>query len=222
MVTAQIATIPDRENLLRKTVNSLLPQVDKLNIMLNNYPFTPHFCHNPKIEVCHLDNSKGDGAKFHGLRTVKGYIFTCDDDLIYPTDYVETMVNVLKSLDNSVILTNHGRLMHEKPVTSSYSDRKEAFHWRNEQKESVRLDIGGTGVMAWHSSAFFPNIDDITIKNMADIWVAKFAKEQGVKIMLCPHKADWIGYLHPESIAPTIWDEHYPNPKAQTDLYNSF
>ena len=225
MITAQVASIPDREQLLEQTVKSLLPQVDKLNIMLN-YSYTPGFLRNLSLEIApeklnwwYFDNSKGDAAKFYGLKDVKGYIFTCDDDLVYPPDYVETMINELKKHENKVILTHHGRIMNEKPVFSSYSDRKAAFHWRDRQLESIQLDIGGTGVMAWHSDAFFPDIDRINIKNMADIWVAKFAKEQGVKIMLCPHKEDYLKYLHTKN---TIWDEHYPNPGVQTDLYNSF
>jgi len=219
MVTAQIASIPDREHLLEKVIKSLLPQVDSLNVMLNNYVNTPNFCHNLKIKFRHFDNKQGDGVKFYGLRHVKGYIFTCDDDLIYPKNYVETMVKRLEMETNRVILTNHGRIMNPKPVHNSYTDRKAAYHCLKDADYSGELDIGGTGVMAWHSSAFFPDIDRITIKNMADIWIAKFAKEQKVKIMLNPHKEGWIGYLNPPN---TIWDEHFPHPEAQTALYNSF
>ena len=219
MVTAQIASIPDRERLLEQTVNSLLPQVDQLNIMLNNYPKTPAFCSKPKIKVYHLDNSKGDGAKFYGLKNISGYIFTCDDDLLYPPDYVETMVKTLKKWNYSVILSCHGRIMHEKPVTNSYTDRKQAFHCLKTENYAGLIDIGGTGVMAWDSRAFMPNIDRITKKNMADIWICKFAQEQGIQIALQPHLEEWIKYLHPHH---TIWDDHYPHPEAQTNLYNSF
>jgi len=218
-ITAQIASIPDRELLLEKTVNSLLPQVDKLNIMLNGYVNTPHFCHNEKISACHLDNSKGDGAKFYGLRYVKGYIFTCDDDLLYPPDYVEVMIKELETYKDKVILSNHGRIMNEKPVSNSYTDRKAAFHCLKTENYRGFIDIGGTGVMAWHSGTFFPDIDRITLPNMGDIWIAKFASEQGVKIAHNPHLEEWIQYLYPKT---TIWDEHFPNPGPQTDLYNSF
>ncbi len=219
MITAQIASIPDRQWLLERVVASLLPQVDQLNIMLNNYPKTPFFCHKPKINYYHLDNSKGDAAKFHGLKNISGYIFTCDDDLIYPPNYVELTLKELERHENRVILSHHGRQMRPKPVNNSYTDRIQAFHWNIEQPKSVQLDIGGTGVMAWHSDTFFPDIDRITKKNMADIWVHGFALEQGVKIYLCPHPGDWIEYLNPPN---TIWDRDYPNPQPQTDLYNSF
>ena len=232
MVTAQIATIPDREEMLKSVIASLLPQADHINVMLNNYDHTPDFLGSPKVTAIHLDNSKGDGAKFYGMKDVKGYIFTCDDDLIYPEDYVQVMTDKLKQHDNRVILTNHGRIMEPKPVRNSYTDRRggsrnpdSKFHCLLDAPRESALDIGGTGVMAWHSDYFLPDYDRITLANMADIWVAKFAHEQGCKILHNPHKEGWIRYASrvlglPDP--PTIWDEHFPNPQAQTDLYNSF
>ena len=219
MVTAQIASIPNRIRLLEKTVNSLLPQVDRLNIMLNSYPYTPSFCFDEKIKTVDLDNSKGDAAKFYGLKDVKGYVFTCDDDLLYPENYVSTMIAELEAWKYEVIMSCHGRIMREKPVSNSYTDRKRAFHCLKTENYRGLIDIGGTGVMAWHSEAFFVDIDRIDKKNMADIWVAMFAHESDVKIVHCPHREGWIKYLHP---AHTIWDDHFPNPCPQTDLYNSF
>jgi hypothetical protein len=219
MVTAQIATIPDRAALLKITVESLLPQVDQLNVMLNGHELVPSFLKHPKITYHFMDNSKGDAVKFYGLKEVKGYVFTCDDDLKYPEDYVQTMISKLQQYNDQVILTNHGRIMNPKPVSNSYTDRKAAFHCLNDVDEEVYLDIGGTGVMAWHADYFFPNIDKIDKANMGDIWIAKFAHEQGCKILLNPHKTEWIQYLHPQH---TIWDVHFPDPQEQTDLYNSF
>ena len=219
MVTAQIATIPDRVDMLKVTVESLLPQVDQLNIMLNGHERVPSFCNRPKVSYYNRHNIKGDAEKFYGLRNIEGYIFTCDDDFAYPPDYVETMTKKLYEYNNAVIVTCHGRIMMEKPVTNSYTSRKMAFHCLKEETLETFLDIGGTGAMAWHSSAFFPDYNSINKANMADIWVAKFAHEQNVKIVHNPHREFWIKYLNPTW---TIWDRHFPNPKEQTDLYNSF
>jgi len=218
MVTAQLATIPEREELVKRTIDSLYPQVDKLNVMLNGWDHKP-MMEDDELKFIHLNNSKGDAAKFHGLKKVKGYIFSCDDDLLYPRDYVRVMINKLQEHDNQVILTNHGRIMNPKPVSNSYTDRQAAFRCLGNVYEEHYLDIGGSGVMAWHSDYFFPDVDKVLIKNMADIWIAKFASEQGCKILLNPHKEGWIKYLHPKW---TIWDDHFPNPQEQTDLYNSF
>lgn len=217
MVTVQIASIPDRVEMLGKVIESLLPQVDKLNVFLNLYPSTPECCMVGGVRFTHLDNEKGDAAKIYGLKDIKGYIFLCDDDLLYPPDYVENMVNKLQAYNNAIILTNHGRIMREKPVGNSYTDRVAAYRCREKETYEGYLDIGGTGVMAWHSSCFFPDYNRVTKRNMLDIWIAKFAKEQKVNIIHNPHEP--IQYLHPKK---TIWDEAYYHPDEQTDLYNSF
>ena len=109
--------------------------------------------------------------------------------------------------------------MHPKPVTNAYSDRRLSFHCLDEVIYDGIVDIGGSGVMAWHSDFFFPDYEKITKKNMADIWVAKFAKEQGIKIIMNPHRSGWIHYLQPDN---TIWDQTYEHPEEITELYNSF
>ncbi len=226
MITAQLATIPDRVDLLKQTVESLVPQVNRLFVALNGHKIVPGFLEHKKISIYKLDNTKGDAAKFYNLKSSEGYIFTCDDDLLYPEDYCKVMISKLREHDNRVILTNHGRIMEPKPVTNSYTDRKggsrnpdSKFHCCLDAPREAYLDIGGTGVMAWHSDYFFPDYDKITIPNMADIWVCKFAKEQNCKILHNPHREGWIQYLHP---GHTIWDDHFPNPEQMTALYNSF
>jgi hypothetical protein len=222
MITAQIATIPERTGLLKLVVHSLLNQVDpidRLNIMLNGHNQVPQFLNHSRITYYFMDNSKGDGAKFHNLKGVKGYIFTCDDDLIYPHDYTRVMISKLKEYDNKVILTNHGRIMLPKPVGNAYSDRRVSYHCLEEVTVNFELSIGGTGVMAWHSDYFYPDVNKMLIKNMADIWIAKFAHEQNCKIHINPHKEGWIKYLQPEH---TIWDDAYQHPEEMTALYNSF
>ena len=219
-IIAQIASIPERSQMLKQTVMSLYPQVDELNVMLNNYKnYTPYWLSKDKINVYHFDNSKGDGVKFYGIEDKDGYVFTCDDDIIYPTDYVHAMTMKLAEYNNRVILTNHGRVMNEKPVRSSYMDRKASYHCMKTVTEEIQLDIGGTGVMAFYTDYFRPDYNSILFPNMADIWIAKFAKEQGCKILMNPHEEGWLVYQNPDW---TIWDQEINNHDRQTEIYNSF
>ena len=74
------------------------------------------------------DNEKGDAEKIYMIGEVEGYVFTCDDDLVYPPDYVESMMGYLEELDDKTILTCHGRVMMPRPVKNSYTDRIAAYH----------------------------------------------------------------------------------------------
>ena len=226
MITAQIATVPHREDMLQVVVNSLIDQVDKLNIMLNGHEDVPYFLkqlefHTDKIQYFAMDNSTGDAAKFFRVEKLKGYVFTCDDDIQYPPDYVQVMIAELRRYDNKVVLTNHGRIMMPKPVCSIYTDRLSTHHTFLETK-SVELSIGGSGVMAWHTDFFKPKYSAFKRANMADIWVAKQASEQGLKIMMNPHRELWFAPLDMNEREPSIWDRKYQDNDEETEIYNSF
>lgn len=219
MITASLASIFDRRVMLENTITSLWPQVDRINVILNDYRFTPEYLNDKKIKVYHLNNIKGDAGKFYDLP--EGEIFLCDDDLIYPPDYVLTMLWKLSEYDGQAIITNMGKIFKPKPICNYHSsrDRLEAFHWNVEVLEEKEIQVGGTGVMCFDTRYFKPKYEDVTIANMADLWVAKWAKEQGKRIIINPHPADWITYQEPEH---TIYDDNYKNPELITQFFNSF
>ena len=222
MITAQIASIPDRTKMLRNTIVSLYEQVDHINVMLNGYPFTPSFLEEEKITIHHLDNKKGDAAKFYNLP--EGIVFLCDDDLIYPTDYVMNMLWKLDEYGGKAIITNHGSVMKPRPIKNYYGsyDRVVKYHCLSEVLDEVEVEIGGTGVMCFDTSYFKCHYNEVNIANVADLWVAKWAKEQKCKIVVNPHAEDWIIYQDPERQMWTIWGEFSEDPTIPTAFYNSF
>ena len=198
MITAQLASIPDREEMLKKTVESLYPQVDRINVSLNGHEHVPKFLKNGCIKI--MDNSMGDAAKFYFTENItSGFILSCDDDLIYPDGYVKYMVSKVK-LYKSVI-TLHGR-DYGGMFTTYRGGIK--YHCLGNVEKDVKVDIGGTGVMAWHTDIVKVKYSDFKIRNMADVWMAKLCKEQGVDIICAAHRSDYLTYQHPEY---TIWDE---------------
>ena len=92
-----------------------------------------------------LNNIKGDAGKIYGLMDYDGYVLLCDDDLIYPPDYADVMIGRLKSEEDKVIISCHGRIMRPKPVKNSYTDRLAAFHCLQDAIYDGKIDIGGTG-----------------------------------------------------------------------------
>lgn len=198
-ITVQIASIPDREDMLRQVVESLRPQVDKLFVALNGYDHTPAFL--KEGEFIHLDNSMGDAAKFYGVENLKGYIFCCDDDLVYPANYIQSMIEGMKK--HQSIVTLHGYTYPEPYV--SHKNRLKTHHCLFDVLEDVPVNVGGTGAMGFHSSILKVSFSDFTLPNMADVFVAKLAREQGVKITVLKHAKDYLKYLNPKE---TIWEQH--------------
>lgn len=209
MTTANIATQPEREEQLIKTVESLYNQVDKINIFLNDYTKIPKWCLDTKIRT-RMSVNIGDQGKF--MFNEVGYYFTCDDDIIYPLDYVE----VLKSKIKGNIVTIHGKNF-KTPCKSYYHDAFDKIRCDSLLDADKQVQIPGTGVMAFHTDTIKFTPSDFKRKNMADIWVGIKAKRLEIPIICIAHKANWVQLQETES---SIWHEHHEKDEYQTTLIN--
>lgn len=197
-VTAHMATVPWRIRLLEQTVDSLYDHVDKLCIYLNGYK------PGDKLPVCvgrerietKIDpsNELGDAGKFHWAGQHGGYNLHCDDDIVYPPDYVHRMVRAIERYKREAVVGIHGILLPEEPTGSYYRNRA-VLPCRHELKEDARVNMLGTGVIAYHSSTIDLSTEDFASANMADIWMGIAAKRQSVPMMCLAHDGGWIETL---------------------------
>ena len=218
MITAQIASLPERVDGLNKTVNSLINQVDMLFVGLNKYDEVPGFLtNNRKIVYALMDNSLGDAAKFYGVEDRTGYVLTCDDDLVYPEGYARYMVQGVK--DHGGIVTLMGRRYDDRPIYSYRTGFTEIHRALVDISVVAEVHVGGTCAMAFHTDNFKITTDDFLMPNMADLWVAKAAHEQGVKIHSLPHPKR---YLHHTRLSDRMSMSMLNHSDYQTEVINSF
>ena len=200
------------------SLKSIYDQCDKINVCLNNHTGAiPEFLFSPKINLTFTDNSKGDAFKFLYLESSDGYFLTIDDDLIYPSNYVDFMVNKCKEHNNKKIMTLHGRNFGKLPISSYYKSATERYQCLNEVKKDVIVQFGGTGVMCFHTSLLKKSINEFLYPNMADVWIGKFAKEKDIQILCLAHSSGYIKYIEQKT---TIFDEESNNDKIQTNVVN--
>lgn len=216
MVTAQVASLPERVDSLENMVASMLPQIDHLFVGLNNYTEVPSFLQGKeKISYMLLDNSLGDAAKFYGAEDLNGYVFTCDDDLIYPKDYVRYMISKVDKYKAVVSLLGK---VYPRPIMSFRKGYKKIYRCLGTVSEDHVVDIVGTGAMAYHTDHIDVNISDFKKPNMADIWLSKLAHEQGVPLMVVEHRAKYVSH---KTYEWRIWTKAGFD-KYQTELLNEF
>ena len=216
MITAHIASLPERVDTLKKTINSLLPQVDGIYVSLNNYENIPPFLIDSKITPILCDNSLGDAAKFIRVNSVYGYVFVCDDDIIYPDNYVEYMISKISSLRGIVSLL--GKVYSTRPIKSFRVDYTDIYRCLMTVEGDHEVDVCGTGAMAYSTDDVTVHVEDFQMRNMADIWMAKLAHEQGVKIFAVEHDRDFVKHvLYPDRIWVRTVDD-----TVQTMVLNSF
>lgn len=195
VIRVQLASIPSRIKSLEMVVESLKGQANELIVALNGYKETPSFL--DESQVIHLDNKKGDAGKFYDADKHRGYFITADDDIIYPDDYVQRLIlNIHK---HKAIATWHGRVF-KKPY-SGFNAFSKVIRFNEDNREPVVVDIGGTGVMGYHTDIFNISYDYFEHPNMADVWVAKKAHEDGIKIVAIPHlKGEAVRAVYDKSI----------------------
>ncbi len=216
MIIAQLATLPDRD--CKDTVFSLYPQVDRIVVCFNGHDKLPNWATGlRKIEPYLMDNSLGDAAKFFEIEKKEGYLFTCDDDLIYPKTYVKDMIEAVELFQCPVSL--HGRCFDVRPIKSYYKSATRKYRCLGDLPECYNVDVGGTGVMAWRSDMLKISIADFPVKNMADIWFAKLCHEQEVDIVCYKHEVNYLSYTHPPV---NIYDIASKDDSYQTEVINSF
>jgi hypothetical protein len=203
MIYAGMAMLPDRfpESLL--SVQSILPQVDRLFLCLNGFDSIPEELVHEKVEVWHYGKNLGDRGKFFWPFGNYRAFLTLDDDLIYPSTYVADFV-ATSELFRDVILTHHGKIVPDR-VRDYWTDCKNVVHCLRRNDENVRVDIPGTGVAYYPQDIykqFQPNHD----WNRADLYVYGQMKRLDVRAYALRHPADYFGYIAPPK-GTTIWEQ---------------
>ena len=250
MITAQLATIPERLPILPKVIDSLLPQVDILNVMLNNY--TPDqvtqlmnisnahrwerfddYDH-IKLRFWVRNNQKTDGEKYYQIELAEpGYIFICDDDILYPYNYVDYMVRKIEQYERKAVISLHGRVWNELPITSFYRDRSDINPWDDtyipnrmyrcleDVEGDHRVHCCGDGVSAWHTDTLKMTYEDIEEPDMSQLWLALKCNKLDIPQIVVEHKEGFIENLLDDDMFQTsIWNRNKDD-KRQTQIINS-
>ena len=206
--TANFATYPPREKALIKAVESIIDQVDEVRIHFNGYEVfdVPLYFQNMEKVFFSCGPDYTDNAKFEPLDckildTSKEYYFSCDDDIIYPSDYVEKTVANIKRY--GIIVTYHGRKLQG--LDRNYYRGHKAFRCLGEVTEDVVIDVAGTGVTAFDTRYFHPEeIAQDKRQKMSDLLFSLEASKQKKVIGCCSHEAGWINtIIHDENIYDT-------------------
>lgn len=205
MIVAGMASFHARLDVVPDAVASLIDQVDILYLYLNNVNTFPDFARHPKIKVFLSKDHLGDltdNGKFFMLGNLKNsYYFSCDDDMIYPPDYVSNTLKYLYAMDNKGIVGYHGHIWTNIPMIHYYVGKngeppteKVCYRYWHKLDKTIKVDVHSTGHMAFHTDYFKFKITDLPYMKMTDIIVAKMAKDRGLEMFTIPRPGAWIRY----------------------------
>ncbi len=198
-VTASMATIPSRVQLLEQVVSTLLPQVDRLNVYLNGFNEIPHFLKDARIEVARSQeygDQKDNGKFFWSERVATGYHLTVDDDIIYPRDFVQRSIMKIEQYDRRAVVGVHG--VNLANPLQRYTESREVFHFGDALLQDAFVHLLGTGTIAYHTSTLQIAFDEFKTRGVADLWFAIQARRQRVPLIAQSRPRNWLAPIRHE------------------------
>lgn len=195
LVTANIATTPDRYWMLEKVIASIHGQFDMIRVYVNSpggLIRPPDFLLQDGITITLTREDLTDNGKFYFLDKIerREMYFTLDDDFIYPKNYVSTMLGMLQKHKGCVV-THHGRILTS-PNADYYNSHK-CFHLLHRNTEEIKIDVCGTACAAFDTGFFKPvGLAQCERKLMSDLNFSLIAAQQKVPIIVCKHDYGWI------------------------------
>lgn len=206
MIRAHMATFPPRAGIVMQAVASLLPQLDRLCICLNQYDAVPAALRDdPRVEALIPDADLKDAGKFAFDVGADDLVFTVDDDIIYPPDYVATAIGHLEGLDPARDIVGHmGHAWVHKPQLGHDGWRN--FMFFKAQAQIVKVDVLGTGTTC-QLGRNLPGLDEMrSAAGFVDLRHARLHSAAGRRMWVLPHGDDEMQRnLPPELDASSLY-----------------
>ena len=177
---------------------------------MNNYEEVPEEL---KEYTTVLGKDLTDNGKLYWSENKNEYYFTLDDDIIYPSDYVEKTLPHIK--DRVVCYHGHKLL----GTGQSYYNSNLFYSFRKKLDSEKLIEVGGTGVMAFNTNVFSPSLWKTPIHKMCDLLIGLEASLYDIPIIILPHENNWIipsNTLDKEDETPGIWEEFRENDYRQS------
>lgn len=227
-VIANLATYPPRAESLARVVAEIAPQVDQLNVVLNEYAAVPDALtiHDNVVPILPEQDLK-DTGKFFPASADADWVVLIDDDLHYPADYVETsLARIAQSGAERAVYGYHGvyyrkpgikRLQFWKypalsPDTVMRYRRVHTF-W-NTIEHAMRVDQLGTGTVFLRGKDM-PEFDFMaSSQKFVDVRFALWAFRKGLACVCLPRPREWLAA---EPFEDTIYEFTQSNPTHVSD-----
>lgn len=200
-VVVSLCSIPERSMLLQRTLASLAPQVDRINIYLDRYTSVPDFIKNAhkNITVVLSKDEPGlrDNGKFLPFSDLNEpcYYFTADDDIVYPPDYVATLLRKIELYGREAVIGVHGVLLPERP-TGYFSSFRKVLMYKNSLECDSLVNNLGTGTVAFYSGCLSKLcLNLFPTAGMADIYLSLYCKSNNIPMIAIARSEDWLQEL---------------------------
>jgi hypothetical protein len=214
-----IATMPSRLATLGRVIPVVLPQLDRLYVFLDGHDSVPDVARHEKITVFRSgrDGDLHSSGKFLGLTRERDAVVyvTFDDDIIYPPDYVNTLIAGLARFGGRVVAGFHGTLFTH--PYRSFRDDQNICHFRTGLAHDIRVDVLGTGTTALVSSVLPIDPRTWPYTDLDDLMVALAAERREIPRVAIARPPRYLD-AHAEQQSDSLWQRVQRDERRQVRM----
>ncbi len=218
-----MATMPQRRPAFIKAFESLINQVDSVNLAISEPSVKSFFAPTTdsktgkSVWITNHDNSLEDGSKFLRGNFNDGYTLVCDDDIEYPPDFVSRLMEKHKQYGGIVGVM--GKILKPRPINSFYRDEIVNYRTFGDVDNDYKVEVIGTcGILYGPDISISEN--DMVCPN-SDIVVSAICKRRNIPMTVIAHKKDWLKNLMPMiGNVPSIFGKYHNNDSRLTKFVN--
>lgn len=210
MIAANLATYPPRFKTLLNVLKTLSPQVDVINLVLNEYESVPELISqfenvNPVIPM----HDTKDAGKFYTDVMEMEYVLLVDDDISYPPDYADKTITRFNYFCQDSGLGGYHGSIYQKPSfpqgvrilkrfikyyarPSLVARYRKVFPYYSNVKDAFHVDQIGTGTGVMRGADIPPYNFMKTSQKFVDVRLANWCFKCGMTKICLPRTKDWM------------------------------
>ena len=196
---AQVATYPGRLANLPVMLESVAPQFDEIHVVLNEFT-KPQQQKLPRLDNVHYEippKDLKDTGKFWRTPDQGEYVFLMDDDLRFPPDYVDKLIDFHRRLPTPrAVVGLHGviysDLFEGAPASRFVAKFDKALG------KPILVNQLGTGVLMLPGELMPPFEFMRTSQRFVDVRFARYCHENNIGLVCVPRSAGWVVDQEPE------------------------
>lgn len=222
MIVANLATYPPRRAFLPQVLAAISPQVDRVNLVLNQYEAVPGEVEAfANVHAILPDEDCKDAGKFHPDVTDAAHVLLIDDDIIYPEDFVALTLERFAALPLDRAVAGYHCSIYRKPSLAiapralrralrmwlaprTIADYREILYFRDAVAAPCLVDQVATNACILRGRDLPPYDYMRSSQKFVDVRLAKWCFDRGIPRVCLPRAAGW---LRPSDEAGVTFEE---------------
>jgi hypothetical protein len=190
-------SIKERISNLNIILPNILKQCDVLHINTIGYDLdlnSLNINNINKIELKKFNDLGSEGRLiYYNQYNENTFYFTIDDDILYPENYSNKIIETYNTHQNSIICVHGSNLIDNQKKDYRF---RNVIHFTSKLETPKKVQFPGVGTSCFKKGVLKIEYSDFKTKNMSDPYVGLMAKKQNIPIYSICREKLWLKPLN--------------------------